>query len=59
MIPPKGDENFSFLPYLVAEYDLIMIPPKGDENAFLMFLIVDIRFDNDSPERGREPLFTK
>ena len=33
-----------------------MIPPKGDENEFFFRVesIDSFRFDNDSPERGRE-----
>ena len=59
MIPPKGDENFAALRTLVDVIDLIMIPPKGDENCPLSFLIVILfGFDNDSPERGREPVFS-
>ena len=36
-------------------FDLIKIPPKGDENGSLPTILNDfLRFDNDSPERGRE-----
>ena len=55
MIPPKGDENNSSSgsnPSIPS--DLIMIPPKGDENYGSPRLMPYIRFDNDSPERGRE-----
>ena len=58
MIPPKGDENIlvSLTALLLFVTHLIMIPPKGDENRNFTGLsaMSDMRFDNDSPERGRE-----
>ena len=58
MIPPKGDENIANHFKRFLHNDLIMIPPKGDENLKPQSHGLDCmkyRFDNDSPERGREP----